>query len=534
MSSIRFLHAADLHLDAPIQSTNLFNEQWIKRLKEATWDALDHFIQLAIKKEVDFVILAGDMIDKESGNRKTILRFKEKIRKLSNNNIHTYVVLGNHDLMYGSQFFRSFFEDDDKVYIFSDKRVEKIVHQKNGKKAVKIYGRGFWDADPYDNPTLPYLDEFDDEDDGMLTIAIAHGRVGEVNELLPCPSFPLNDLKKCNVHYWAMGHIHKRKVYIDELPLVVNPAGIQGVNIYELGPMGCYFSEWEGRQLKNIQFQSLEAIRWEKIIFCFDEKEEGDCFKSISQVEKSIYKQLHTVYRKINKPIIVQLILEGKTTLYGKLRNPHTLESIAKNVSDDYVLVAEIIDHTIPYIHFSKKSNLKIILEQFASMIDKLKKDASLYDRLEKEHRYLFSDPHFQKVTGTRPNERGRGQWKVKKIANDRRNWLEEAKKLGIDLLLQQGKNICLREILNELNEKQQNFFNKKTRNGTVNDLLRKYEKIDKQVFGLYGHIDEEKLEALQQEQHDIDGQLFQAVKQWTLYSIAIFAFNQLEKHVYK
>ena len=56
MSSIRFLHAADLHLDAPIQSTNLFNEQWIKRLKEATWDALDHFIQLAIKKEVDFVV----------------------------------------------------------------------------------------------------------------------------------------------------------------------------------------------------------------------------------------------------------------------------------------------------------------------------------------------------------------------------------------------------------------------------------------------------------------------------------------------
>lgn len=533
MDCIRFLHAADLHLDAPFQSTNFINEKWTNRLTNATWDALNHFIQLALRKNVDFVIIAGDIFDKECGNHQAILRFKNKINKLSIEGIHTYIVLGNHDLINGSRLFRVYFEDDPYIHILSDNRVEEVIHIKNGKKAVKLYGRGFWDSDPYDNPTLQYMDVIDKHDEDMLKIGIAHGRVGEINEHLPCPSFSLKDLKNTNVHYWAMGHIHKRKVFIDELPLVINPGGIQGGNIYECGPMGCYYSKWKRNQLVKIQFHSLEAVRWEKLVFHFDEENNMNAATTIEGVEDLIREQLNEKYIEIKKPLIVQLFLEGKTSFYQKLRDPLIMESMMQNLSNDDVLIVEIIDHTIPFINLNENSYLKTSLEEYASLIDRLKSDESLYEMLEKEHLYLFGDDYFQKITVTGPNERGRGQWKVKKLTIDRRNWLDEAKKLGIDILLEIEEDIIIPNIIQELSLQQHRFFNREIRDGLINGLLRDYEKMDQQILGLHTDlIQEDKLGELQQEQYQIDGELFHAVKQWTLYSIAIFVFKTLDEMV--
>ena len=534
MSSIRFIHAADLHLDAPFQSIELFDEVWLNRLKNAAWDAFDHLIQLAIEKNVDFIILAGDIFDQESGGRQSFHRFRKKMTLLSSRGIHSYIVLGNHDLLIDHQTFREVMSDDECVHFFSNEKIETLTLHKGGNEAVHFYGRGFWDSDPEDNPTIEYVDAIDGDESDLLNIAIAHGRVGEVNELLPCPSFPLKDLKTSKVHYWAMGHMHKHRVFIDELPLVVNPGGIQGVSMNELGPMGCYYSEWQGSLLEDIQFFPLQKVRWEQLTFHFNENCDNcghSCLASLEEVTSCIRENLEDCYRDIGKPLIVQLTLEGKTTEYSRLREKTTLDMLQKNLKHDSFIVAELIDHTIPYLSLDDSNSLKYILEEYISIIDSLKTDENLYEKLEDKHAFLYGNAYFQEVTRTGPNQRGRGQWKVKKLKKDRFNWLEEAKKLGIDTLLAKEGEISLVDIVSGFEKDMLQFLNGELSQGFVFDFIESFQKYEESIGEMMAEgADEEKITLLYQGQHQIDDELFQAVKQWTLFSIASFVFKLISQ----
>ena len=58
-----FIHAADIHLDSPLKGLSRYDGAPVGRLRSATREAFINLVDLAIDRQVDFVIIAGDLYD---------------------------------------------------------------------------------------------------------------------------------------------------------------------------------------------------------------------------------------------------------------------------------------------------------------------------------------------------------------------------------------------------------------------------------------------------------------------------------------
>ena len=63
MTRIRFVHAADLHLDSPFSGLRSIVPEIAQTLHQATFDAYDNIIDLCIREQVDALLVAGDIFD---------------------------------------------------------------------------------------------------------------------------------------------------------------------------------------------------------------------------------------------------------------------------------------------------------------------------------------------------------------------------------------------------------------------------------------------------------------------------------------
>ncbi|MFO8031876.1 MAG: metallophosphoesterase, partial [Desulfohalobiaceae bacterium] len=83
MASFRFVHAADLHLDAPFQGLSQMSSELGQRLRQATFQALDNLIQLCVQQQADFLLISGDVYNQEDRSLRAQLRFREALANLS-------------------------------------------------------------------------------------------------------------------------------------------------------------------------------------------------------------------------------------------------------------------------------------------------------------------------------------------------------------------------------------------------------------------------------------------------------------------
>jgi len=90
---IRFLHAADLHLGLRITR---FEESACNRIVEARFEAIEQLRALAATRQVDFIVIAGDVFDDHSVSRtiseRTFTLFEGKAITCP-----VFIIPGNHD-----------------------------------------------------------------------------------------------------------------------------------------------------------------------------------------------------------------------------------------------------------------------------------------------------------------------------------------------------------------------------------------------------------------------------------------------------
>ena len=101
MSTIRFIHTADLHLDSPFKGMTAMPAERLSRLRESTFTALSKLIDYALESKPDFVLIAGDIYDGENRSLRAQLKFKEGMDKLNSAGIPVFLSHGNHDHLGG-------------------------------------------------------------------------------------------------------------------------------------------------------------------------------------------------------------------------------------------------------------------------------------------------------------------------------------------------------------------------------------------------------------------------------------------------
>jgi|TARA_B100000959_G_scaffold180907_1_gene189247 DNA repair exonuclease SbcCD nuclease subunit len=251
MSTYKFLHAADLHIDSPLRGLDKYDGAPVDEIRGATRAALENLVSLAIEEKVEFVILAGDIYDGTWPDHNTGLYFISQMTALKQAGINVYIVSGNHD---AESKITKKLRYPDNVTVFPSKKPKTI---KNDELEYSIHGQSFADSSVSENLAVGYPTPTKNH----INIGILHtsvdGREGHAN-YAPCT---LRDLTDKGYDYWALGHIHKREV-LSEDPYVIFPGNIQGRHARETGKKGCTLVSVNDGNIVAIEHRDLDVLRW--------------------------------------------------------------------------------------------------------------------------------------------------------------------------------------------------------------------------------------------------------------------------------
>ncbi|MHA6260720.1 metallophosphoesterase family protein [Sporosarcina sp. CAU 1771] len=253
---IRFIHAADLHLDSPFKGMVGMPAHRLTSLRESTFTAFTNLIQHAMDTKPDFVLIVGDIYDGEDRSLRAQMKFHEGMKKLDAQGIPVFISHGNHDHLGGSW---TRFELPSNVHVF-DKEVERATLTVRGHE-VSIHGFSYNERHVRESMIHQYPAV---ENNEGFHIGMLHGSPdGDLSHAVYAP-FTKGELLSKNYHYWALGHIHLRQ-NLHEQPLIVYPGNTQGRHRNERGIKGFYDVELL-KTGTNLNFIPTSAIVFEEIL----------------------------------------------------------------------------------------------------------------------------------------------------------------------------------------------------------------------------------------------------------------------------
>jgi hypothetical protein len=248
---MKFLHAADLHLDSPLRGLERYDGAPVEQLRTAPRTALQNLIALAISEQVAFVLIAGDVFDGDWPDYNTGLYFASQMTRLHEAGIPVFLISGNHDA--ASQITRKLTLPEN-VRTFGSTKPETFELRELG---VAIHGQSFATQAVTEDLSADYPAARS----GMFNIGLLHtsagGREGHEN-YAPCS---VAGLVAKGYAYWALGHVHQREI-LHRDPWVVFPGNIQGRHVRETGSKGCTIVTVEDGRVVDVVHETLDVVRW--------------------------------------------------------------------------------------------------------------------------------------------------------------------------------------------------------------------------------------------------------------------------------
>ncbi|RSD29271.1 metallophosphoesterase family protein [Mesobacillus subterraneus] len=231
MKKVKFLHTADLHLDSPMVGLRHLPQNIFQRLQQSTFTALKNITDAAIKHEVDFVVMAGDLFDGEDRSIRAQAALRNEMERLAEKGIKVFAIHGNHDHLGARSVALDF---PNNVHFFNDK-VEHAVFRKKDGPVVHLYGFSY----PERHVMERWILQYEKVEGADFHIGLLHGHFEGVSEHGKYAPFTLSELLDKDFDYWALGHIHKRSI-LSQQPYVIYPGNPQGRNRKEHGDKGAY------------------------------------------------------------------------------------------------------------------------------------------------------------------------------------------------------------------------------------------------------------------------------------------------------
>ena len=164
MTSFRFIHTADIHLDSPLIGLAGQEGSAADRIRTATREAFENLVGLALYEEVAFVIIAGDLYDGDWRDYQTGLFFVRQMGRLAAAGVPVFLLYGNHDAE--SQITRRLVLPEN-VNAFSSREPGTYQLKELG---VALHGQSYRQRDIDDNLVPDYPEPIA----GMFNVGVLH------------------------------------------------------------------------------------------------------------------------------------------------------------------------------------------------------------------------------------------------------------------------------------------------------------------------------------------------------------------------
>jgi len=373
MTSFRFLHAADIHLDSPLKGLAGQEGSAAERVRTATREALERLVSLAIDEKIDFLIIAGDLYDGDWRDYNTGLFFARQMGRLNAANIPVYLLHGNHDAE--SQITKRL-DLPDNVHVFGTRKAETFALD---ELKVALHGQSFRQRDVTDNLVPDYPAPFD----GFFNIGVLHtgfGGMGGHANYAPCS---LDDLVNKGYMYWALGHVHQAEV-LHERPYVVFPGNLQGRHVKETGAKGACLIAVEDSEITGVEAISCDVVRWAVLsISLIDATSMGDVTDQIREaLETAVANEAD------GRLLACRIVLTGRTELHAELiasENQVLAEAraCALGLGDEIAWVEKVIVATEGALDAGTLAKREDAIGELERMLQDAKADASLLAQIE-------------------------------------------------------------------------------------------------------------------------------------------------------
>ncbi len=375
MTSFRFIHTADIHLDSPLKGLAGYDGPAVECIRTATRQAFDNLMTEAIDQKVDFVVIAGDLYDGDWRDYQTGLFFVRQMGRLAKANIPAFVLHGNHDAE--SQITRRLTMPEG-VNVFSTRKPETFTVKELG---VALHGQSFRQRDVTDNLAAAYPEPVD----GVFNIGVLHtgmGGMGGHANYAPCT---VDDLVAKGYDYWALGHVH-HGVVLHQNPHVVFPGNLQGRHIRETGPKGAYLVSVEDREIVEFGPLHTDVVRWAHLQVGVDGCDRNA--EALERVRRAVEQAIDA--GADGRLLACRIELTGRTEIHDHLliSTEHLLaeaRAAALGVGDAAAWIERVVIATEPALDPAMLAGREDALGELHRMLGDAASDTELLGQLEED-----------------------------------------------------------------------------------------------------------------------------------------------------
>ena len=373
LTSFRFIHTADIHLDSPLKGLAGQEGTAADRIRTATREAFEYLVGQALQEEVAFVIIAGDLYDGDWRDYQTGLFFVRQMGRLAAAGVPVLLLYGNHDAE--SQITRRLVLPEN-VKTFSARKPETFQLKEFG---VALHGQSFRQRDIADNLVPAYPEPIA----GMFNIGVLHtglGGMGGHANYAPCT---LNDLVNKGYDYWALGHVHQATI-LHERPHVIFPGNLQGRHIRETGPKGAYLVTVEDGELTEALPIPSDVVRWAHLSVPVD-----GCARMTDVVDCVCAAIGNSVARDADGRLLAcRIELTGQTDIHDSLlaSTEHLLaeaQGAALGLGEEIAWIERIVIATRPVLDSATLRAREDALGELQRMLEDAGEDTTLHQQLE-------------------------------------------------------------------------------------------------------------------------------------------------------
>ncbi|GAB3354867.1 DNA repair exonuclease [Giesbergeria giesbergeri] len=304
MQGMKFIHAADIHLDSPLRGLSAYPDAPAERLRTATRDALEQLVSRAMDEAVDFMVIAGDLYDGDWRDFNTGLFLVRQMGRLRQAGIDVYLLYGNHDA--DSEITKRL-ELPDNVHVFSSSKAQTL---RIPPLQVALHGRSFKQAATTENLAASYPPPVP----GWFNIGVLHTALeGSTSHASYAPC-SVAELDAKGYQYWALGHVHTQWVRQGE-PTIAFPGNLQGRHIRETGPHGALLITVDAGDVRSIEPLWVDVLRWAELVV--DVSGCSDWAGAVRAVGQSLQGLL--AQQVGERPLAVRVQLQGRSTVHTAL-----------------------------------------------------------------------------------------------------------------------------------------------------------------------------------------------------------------------
>ncbi len=367
---MRFLHAADLHIDSPLRGLDRYDGAPVDRLRSATRSALERLVDRALADAVDFILLSGDIYDRDWQDFHTGLFFRAQMVRLDRGGIRVFLIQGNHD---AQGVISKALVLPANVKVFSSRTPET---ERLDDFGVAIHGRSFPDRAVIED----WVPSYPEPVPGYFNIGLLHTSLNgnpRHDTYAPTDKYTLIDK---GYDYWALGHIHAREV-ICESPRIVFPGNLQGRHARETGPKGCEWVNVDGGRLTT-EFIPLDVVRWHHVELSL---QGVDHLSAVGETFRRAL--LPGCLEAADRLHAVRVTLTGATPLFAvEAQHPGTLDAALRAAAQDFgdmeVWIEQVRPHLANPIERGEVSQREDAVGELVRLVDAITEDEQLLQDL--------------------------------------------------------------------------------------------------------------------------------------------------------